>query len=173
MSAVALFFVVLSLFSFFGIQIQQNSFPAPAFLSEFFSLFFFLITQISNTLSLTLIKLSFSLLAIKLFLFRFFNFNSNFVFETFSQEPAQGKAFYQNLKNSQTLLTLENNYSLSLEAITLSHSLSKVNFALSKLYDSDRFDNILLSLTQQNYITRDFNFFLYELLSFEECSESS
>ena len=80
---------------------------------------------------------------------------------------------YKNPNDNQTILTLDQNYSLSSEAIALSHSLSKVNFALSKLYDSERFDNILNSLMLRNCVNIDFNFLLYEFLNFDETSNQS
>jgi hypothetical protein len=56
----------LVLFSFFGYQTQFNSFFIPAFLSEILGFLFFLITCLSNTLTVALLKLSFFIFSLNL-----------------------------------------------------------------------------------------------------------
>jgi hypothetical protein len=107
------------------------------------------------------------LLTLKLYIFQIFKFNSNFVFETFEPKTINTNNKKVNENKYIDTLKLTSNYNLTPEAITLSHSLSQVNFTLSKLYDSKKFEDFLYSLYFKNKTTLSLEFFIYEITNFD------
>lgn len=109
---------------------------------------FFLITCISNAITITIIKISFLTLSAKFWLSRLFNLNSNFLFDAFLQTKSNDTK--QSAK-SKSQLTLTQNCHLNQEVVNVCYSLSKVNLALGKLQDSHTFDKFILSLKLQTH----------------------
>jgi hypothetical protein len=91
----------------------------------------------------------------------FFKPNSNFIFDTFNDLPKNNNSLVgtTNLTNS-----LFSKSYLSTEALTLTHSLGKVTYNLSKLNDSKSFKNFFESLRKNIKINHEFN--LLNILDF-------
>jgi hypothetical protein len=156
---------LLLIFSFFGIQIQNNASFTPVFVSEFCGLVFFIITQFSNIISLALLKLTFLLITLKTSLVQLFRFNSNFIFTTFGSTSPTKETYSATSQKVLDYSALKPTYNLTPEVITLSHSLSKVNLTLNKLYDSKRFDNFIQSLQDLNKTNLNPEYLLFEITS--------
>ena len=158
-SALSFSLFILFAFSFFGYTNNQQTFFLPAFVSEIWGLIFFILSQISNTLTLFLLKISFFLLSCKIYLYRILGFNSNFIFESFVNTSISTK---QTIINKETSICNSTNYSFtsktpySNELIEITHSLSNAIRALRKLKDSKTFDNFLLSLQQKQHLNIEF-----------------
>lgn len=158
-SALSFFLFILFLFSFFGYTNNQQTFFLPAFVSELWGLIFFILSQVSNTLTLFLLKLSFFLLSCKIYLYRMFGFNSNFVFDSFINAPTSSQ---KTAPHKTSMVNNSTNYSFtsktlySNELIEVTHSLSNAIRALRKLKDSKTFDNFILSLQKTSQLNIEF-----------------
>lgn len=158
-SALSFILFILFVFSFFGYTNNQQTFFLPAFVSEIWGLIFFILSQISNTLTLFLLKLGFFLLSCKIYLYRMLGFNSNFIFESFvntSTSPQKLTIDKKKLTISSTNYSFTSKTSYSSELIEVTHSLSNAIRALRKLKDSKTFDNFLLSLQQKQHLNIEF-----------------
>jgi hypothetical protein len=113
----------------------------PSFISEIWGIIFFFIAQISNSITLGIIKLSFLIFSFKLYITQFFNFNSNFIFDTFKQSPT---THTYNTNSKTSTFSLNQNSYFSSETLLLTRSLSKTIYSLNQLRDSKYFENFFL-----------------------------
>ncbi len=153
----ALSILLLLGFSFFGYSSNFNTFLLPAFFSEIWGTFFFIFAQVSNTVTLGILKLSFLVLALKVYLSQLLSFNSTFIFETFTRSSNTHKS----TKGTKSdVFELSHHSYFSPETLLLTHNLSKVNYTLNKLYDSKRVENFIRSIKFQT--ETPIEFLLYE-----------
>jgi hypothetical protein len=163
----SLFILTLLCFSFFGYSHKFNTFLLPAFVSEVWGITFFVLAQISNTVTLGILKLSFLLFSVKMYFSRIFNITPDFIFDTFEKSKINGSSKSTTIAMPYELST--NSY-FTPETLLLTHNLSKVNYALNKLQDSKRMSNFFQS-TQFKTET-PIEFLLYESIDFnfsEDC----
>jgi hypothetical protein len=83
------------------------------------------------------------------------------IFNTFTQ--SLGATQESGLSYKQTYNLNTNSY-FSPETLLLTHNLSKVNYALNKLYDTKRIENFLQSTKVK--MTTPIDFLLYETIDF-------
>jgi hypothetical protein len=92
---------------------------------------------------LSLIKLSFLVFSFKLYITQLFNFNSNFIFETFKRSSYSSSSISSPKTNTYTLD--QQSYFTS-ETLLLTKSLSKATYSINQLRDSKHFQNFLFRL---------------------------
>lgn len=172
-SFVLIFISLLVVFSFFGYTNSTKTFFLPAFASELCGAFFFLLAQISNTFSLLLIKVGFLLLSIKISVYQFLGFNTDFVINSFKPNNLD----LEHNKNVIIARKKTNNFSLTPnltynnELVELSRTLSQAAYALRKLEDSKSVQNLLESL--QKPIKMHIDFLLFDLISLDYSESGS
>ena len=162
--------ILLLVFSFFGFTNTQELFSLPAFISELYGLVFFLVAQVFNTISLSLIKLTFLIFTFKIYLINLLKPNSNFVFDSFSTNTKSSYLHPSKLTNVNPTFSTPH---LNVEALMLTHSLGKVTYSLGKLNDSKSFKNFFEALVRGGQVDHGFN--LLNVLDFgfsEDCSYS-
>lgn len=163
-------FILLScllIFSFFGYSNSNNTFFLPAFISEVWGLVFFLFAQFSNIILLSFIKLSFLALSIKYYITRLLGFNTNFIFDTFTQTTKLNTTQYDSKEHKHNLTltyNLTTNTVLSSDTLKLSYSLSKALQTLAKINDSNTYQKFILSLQTRQQTSNEF--LLYDILDF-------
>lgn len=159
--------VLLLTFSFFGFTNNSGTIFLPAFLSELRGIFFFIIANLSNALTLSFIKAGFLILSAKLYIIRLFGFNTSFVFDTFSQTPSQSSHPVSNESSlfvSNLNYTLTHNASYSTGTLELVRNLSRSTYALARLQETHTFHRFLTTNTRQPVTMVEF--LLHETLDF-------
>jgi hypothetical protein len=169
-SASLLTLILLLTFSFFGFTNTQEFFSLPAFVSELYGLLFFLVAQAFNTISLSLIKLTFLLFALKTYLVNLLKPNSNFVFDSFATQTKNDSPHFNKFNTTNPTFSAPH---LNTEALILTHSLGKVTYNLIKLNDSKSFKNFFDALVKKDQV--DHGLTLLSVLDFgfnDDCSYS-
>ena len=155
------FFFLVTLFilgSFFGYLNYNQTVFLPAFISEVSGLFFFILSQFSNSFSLLTLKVGFFLLACKLYIFQLVGFVPNLWLDFTTTKSTQTTA--KNLNSPKSLRTYSYGFSLkspnSDNLIDLTYSLSKTVYSLNKLNDSKVFQNFITRFSQERIFQIEF-----------------
>jgi hypothetical protein len=122
---------------------------------------FFIIAQISNSITLWIIKLSFLVLGFKFYLTQFFNFNSNFIFDTFRQPRTN---LTRNTLPSVESYSFNQTSYFSTETLLLTRSLSKAVYSLNQLRELKHFESLFSS--SQIKTETPIEFLLFETVDF-------
>lgn len=155
------FFFLVTLFilgSFFGYLNYNQTVFLPAFISEVSGLFFFILSQFSNSFSLLTLKVGFFLLACKLYIFQLVGFVPNLWLDFTTTKSTQTTV--KNLNSPKSLRTYSYGFSLkspnSDNLIDLTYSLSKTVYSLNKLNDSKVFQNFITRFSQERIFQIEF-----------------
>lgn len=107
-------------------------------------------------------------LSFKLYVTQLFNFNSNFIFDTFKQSPNTNLC---NIYGKTHIFNLNQNSYFSSETLLLTRSLSKAVYSLNQLRDSKHFENF--SLYSQIKHETPIEFLIFEVSDFDSIENVS
>jgi hypothetical protein len=163
----------LLVFSFFGYTNAQKTFFLPAFISELWGALFFLLAQLSNSFSLFIIKAGFLILGVKVSMWQFLGFDTNFIFNSFKVNSKTNNLTFQNptkhINTGEFNFTPNNLYDNNL--LELARSLSQATYALRKLQDSSSVQFLIESLQRPTKMHIDL--LLYDVLDLNYSENAS